>query len=231
VEPIPESIEVAEALESFLGQRGLIGDLRSVAARVARVVPDCIGLSLAWTEHDVTFTLQASEEEILVFDALQYLTGGPCVDSVVEERVVAADHDDLMSEDGWHLFARTTAARGVMSTLTLPLTEHGEVVGSVNLYGGSTRAFEGHHDELAMILGASAPDAVRNADLSFSTRQKALDSPAALRHERRVDVAVGILAARFDLDLGTARSRLVDAAERAGVPAHLLAELLIDTSD
>jgi hypothetical protein len=54
------------------------------------------------------------------------------------------------------MFAHAGAAQGVASTLTLPILENREVVGSVDLHASDPHAFEGHHDELANALGASA---------------------------------------------------------------------------
>ena len=52
------------------------------------------------------------------------------------------------------------------STLSIPLMSDGRVYGGLNLYGGTPRAFDGHHDELAELYGGWAGGAVTNADLS-----------------------------------------------------------------
>jgi GAF domain-containing protein len=227
VRPISQTIEVTRDLDRYLGDDGLLPHLQAVGDEVQELVPDCIGLSLAWRTHGVTFTLVASDEEIAELDAVQYLDGGPCVTAVDRETGLGTTPQDAVSEDLWGLFARASAARGVRSTLTMPLTEEGRVVGSVNLYGASEWSFDAHHEELATILGAWAPGAVRNSDLSFSTLRVAEAAPDELRAERAVATASGVLAAQLGLDVALAQERLESAAARAGLtPARLALGLL-----
>jgi len=125
------------------------------------------------------------------------------------------DADDM--EAHWQLYARASAAAGVASSLTLPIERGGAVVGTVNLYGATPDAFEGHHETLAKALGASAGDAVSNADLSFSTRLAAAATPEKLADQMDVDVALGLIAESQQVDIPTARERLRGAAVRAGI--------------
>jgi GAF domain-containing protein len=186
VEPTPETLEAMEELRhgDGGGDPDLLEQLLQRADAVLAIVPDCIGISVASTQHEVSFTVVASTEEIALMDALQYLAGGPCLEGAAGERVLELDQAALMSEDEWRVFARSSAARGVASTLTLPILEDGTVVGSVNLYGGSGNAFTGHHEAIARIFDAWAPGAVTNADLEFTTRRNAEQAPRRIRDEK-----------------------------------------------
>jgi GAF domain-containing protein len=179
VQPIAQSIETADACNERQPEVDVLGHLRPMADRVQQVVPEVIGMSIAWLDHGVAFTLVATDEEIAALDAVQYLVGGPCVTSVEREESLRAAGADLLDEDSWHLFAHTLAATSVRSTLTLLLTNGGATVGSVNLYAATDDAFDGHHGRLAGILGADVSTVIRNADLSFSTRATAERTPAA----------------------------------------------------
>ena len=121
MEPIPETFEALEEFGAYLYDDDLLTELGRMAARVRAIVPECVGLSLAYREHDVTFTLVATDEITAALDALQYLDHGPCVAAVDEARTVAFSEDDVLDEGLWHLFARGTAAAAVASTLTLPI--------------------------------------------------------------------------------------------------------------
>ena len=101
------------------------------------------------------------------------------------------------------------------------------VVGSVNLYGASGKAFEDHHEELAEMLGGWAPGAVRNADLSFNTRAMAEQAPQSLRAEGLITRAIGMIVVRQGTDVTTAQELLDTAANRAGIRPEQLAEALI----
>jgi len=160
---------------------------------------------------------------------MQYLDGGPCVAVAQEDRdrIDVDSIDDLMNEDRWSLFARASAAAGVQSTLSMPLLRGALVIGGINLYASAPDAFEGHHEELADALGASAATAVTNADLSFSTRERAVQAPADLIARQAVEMAVGLLAARYGEDSSAARTRLRAAAAGAGIDEALVAQVLL----
>ena len=234
MEPIPETVEAIERYGPFgIGDVDLLAQLREAGDRVRAIVPDCLGFSLASGELGHTLTLVADDIDLAVLDAVQYLAGGPCVAAVEDEarRPVGFDHHDLLDEESWRLFGHATAARGVRSTLTLPLIRGQRVVGSVNLYGASGHAFTGHHEELAAIFDAWAPGAVTNADLSYNTLLEARRAPQRLREEATVQVAIGIIAARDGIDERLAERRLVDAAARAGVDVLELARAVLDAHD
>ena len=234
MEPIPETVEAIEKYGPFgAGDVDLLSHLREAGAQVREIVPDCVGLSLASGDHGHTFTLVVDAIDMAVLDAVQHVSAGPCVATVDEEEhhPVGLDRDDLFDEESWRLFGHATAAKGVRSTLTLPMVEDERVVGSVNLYGASGQAFTGHHEELATIFDAWAPGAVTNADLPFTTLREARRAPERLREETTVRTAVGILVAREGLDSSDAERRLRDAALRADVAVPDLAQAVVDAHD
>ena len=120
-----------------------------------------------------------------------------------------------------------SAARCIVSTLTLPIVKDDRIAGAVNLYGASRQAFTGHHEPLAEIFGAWAPGAVTNADLSFSTRRDAEEAPRRLRNESTVGRAAHIVAEFEGVRWGP---RFVGSArppQRAGISEEQLAEAVI----
>lgn len=179
--PIPETIAAVAALGRVTGEPDLLEDLMATAEAVQQLVPDCVGLSLAWVEHGVTFTLVASPEQLAVLDALQYLGGGRRHDPVGPGREPERRLRGPEEEQRWSLSARVDAAAGVRCSLTFPLAENDAVVGSVSLYGASDHAFEDVHQELAQVLGSEAPWATRNADLGFESRRTAQEAPSVLQ--------------------------------------------------
>jgi GAF domain-containing protein len=228
MEPIPETFEALEEFGTYLYDDDLLTELGRMGHRVREIVPDCVGLSLAYREHGVTFTLVATDEIIGALDALQYLDNGPCVTAVDEGALVAFTEGDVLDEGRWQLFARGTTASAVASTLTLPIVIDEAVVGSINLYASSPDAFEGRHQRLAHALGAWAEGAIVNADLDFTTRRAAEDAPRLLFEQSRIQVAVGILASLQDVSPSTARDGLREAARRAGVSESAVARLVIE---
>lgn len=226
MEPIPETVKAIEELGPFTHEVDLLDDLKRMGAEVTELVPDCVGLSLASAEHGVTFTLIASDRQIAFLDAIQDLCGSMEMGSRPDPQPGDLDQD-LLDEETWHLLAMATAARGVVSTLTLPIVKDDAIAGAVNLYGASRHAFTGHHEQLAEIFGAWAPGAVTNADLSFSTRRDAEQAPRRLLNESTVDQAAHVVAQFEGVSLPVALLRIREAARRAGITEEQLAEAVI----
>jgi GAF domain-containing protein len=219
-----------EALDEYLSLADpeLERSLMVMGDSAARIIPECVGLSLTLYDEDLTFTLVAPSLPLAGIDATNHLGGGPCVPAVDEDEQGLDAVDELLDEGRWALFAQAGAAAGVASSLSLPVLERGRVVGGINLYASSVDAFLGHHHDLASALGASATGAVTNADLAFETRLRAEMAPQQLRDQQALEVATGMLAAREDLDVEEARELLVQAAARAGISVVQAALVVID---
>lgn len=222
MEPIPETTAALAQIDVVDPE--LVAGLAAAARRVTAIAPDCVGMSLAAAKDGVVFTLVASNQRTALLDAFQYLDGGPCVDALRGERLLAADTDDITNEASWQLFAQGTAEARVASSLTLPVIASGRVVGTVNLYSASGDAFSGRHEALAEVFNAWAPGAVTNADLSFRTREEAREAPRRLEEEATVNQAVGVLVAAQHIDPVAARNRIKDAARRTGLDEAQVAE-------
>jgi GAF domain-containing protein len=224
VEPLPAT---EEALDEVVGDPDLRDLLVAMASDAERIVPACVGLSLSLLNDNLTFTLVASNQQVALIDATQYLDGGPCVEAASVDEMIDVDVDDLLDENRWSLYARASAAAGVLSSLSLPIRDdRGTVIGGINLYAAEPDAFVGHHEELAEALGAWAGGAVTDADLQFRTREAAAEAPGTLADLRDIDLALGILAARWGVDIEGARTRLERSARQAGVSLPEAARLV-----
>jgi len=228
MEPIKETLAALDELATEHPEGDdLRTSLQDLATSVRELVPDCVGMSIGWRRHGVVLTLVATDEEIGLLDAVQYAMGGPCVEAIeVGERTDVPDIDAL-DETAWQAFAELSAATAVRSSLTMPLLEGDEVVGTANLYAASRAAFDDQHDALAELLGGWAPGGVANADLSFRTREEAPRAPGLLKDSAVLAQATGMLAAHLGVDVDDAESVLRDAALRAGVPVNALAQALV----
>lgn len=229
MEPIPETLQALSELDSPDDAGARLRQLMRLAEQARDVVPDLVGVSISRVEHGITFTLVASAREIAILDAIRYAAGGPCVDGARAQQPESSDPGDVLDEERWRLFAEASAARAVRSTLTLPVSDGDRVVGSVNLYAASRRAFGGHHDELARIFGAWAAGAVANADLSFDSRDAAEATPERVRERQAIEAATVVIADERDVDLEAAEVILHDAARQAGVELAELARQVLRT--
>jgi hypothetical protein len=222
VEPIPETVRAIEELGPFADGGSLLERLVEQGRRVSALVPDCIALTLASSEHAVTFALLVSRRQLGLLAALQGGNEGSAGPA-------ARDREDagLLDEETWHHHALSHAAPCVATTLTLAVREPGPLAGEVTLYGASRRAFDGHHGQLSEILGATPAGAVTNADLPFRALAEAEEAPERLRRAGTLDEAVRIVGLLQQLAPEAARQRIRDAAARAGISEEQLAEAVI----
>lgn len=227
MEPLPETSSVLEMLgaRSPAGDARLGDEMQAMADRVVAAVPDCLGLSITYRDHDLTFTYLRTTDMVSVLDAVQYLTAGPCdVSSRTGEEFVIGD---LFDEHRWQMFAQASASQGVRSSLSFPMRNGERVIGSVNFYGTTQDAFPGEELSLARMFGAWVEDAVRNADLSMNTLEQARQAPGVLQDRDLVDQATGVLAAQHHIDMDEALQRLTDAAVRGGTTAADVARAIV----
>ena len=231
MEPLPQTVEALRELESPADAGVRLQHLLALASRAKEVVPDLVGVSIARTDPQLTFTVVASAPEVAVLDAIQYAAGGPCVDAGRQEQVRESDESNVLDEERWRLFAQATAARAVRTTLTLPVMDAGGVIGTVNLYAASRRSFVGHYEELAEIFGAWPAGAITNADLSFTTRREAEAAPQRVRETGVIEAAAAVIAIDRDVDLETGEAILHDAAAQAGVTVLEVAREVLHAQD
>ena len=211
------------------GNGALAAELQRMAARAQHIVPELVGLSFGVLDDGLTFTLEASDADAAEIDTVQYLDGGPCLAGAHDGEVLEVAVGDITDEHAWHMFARITAAKGIGSSLTLPVEIHGDTLGSINLYASTSDAFTGRHEALAGALGASALDAIANADLTFSTRLEAQLAPERYADQDDIDIAIGVICTLQKVDSTLARERLRMAAARAGITEGQAARALRHT--
>jgi len=224
--PVPESQDALTLLTS-LGEGQMRHEVEEAAAALARLVQGIAAFSVAAVRRGITLTYVTTSWESARLDAVQYADDGPCEEAVRKAEVVATDHDGLMDEGRWLVFAQTTAAAGIRSTLSLPVLADDVVVGGINLYGRELHTCDGHDEEIARVFGAWTAGAVINADLDFSTRAEAARAPRRLEEVQTVRRAVDVLAASNAVDRQVAERQLHDAAARAGIPVVALAHMVI----
>jgi GAF domain-containing protein len=232
MDPIPETAQAAEDLAGATGETGLLDELCGLVEQAQVFVPDLVGVSVARLQAGLTFTLVASDEDVTVLDAVQYVAGGPCVEgarSGKPQETRQGDDAAPLDEEGWRMFSAASAARAVRSTLTMPILDEGGVaVGSVNLYGGSARAFVDVREQLAELFGAWAAGAVANADLSFATRLEAQAAPGRIRDQATLSEAVDVIGREQGVGRDLAEQRLRTAAALAGVDLVQLARQILE---
>jgi GAF domain-containing protein len=223
MEPIVESLDVLTLSARSPGV-DLVEHLPCAAEHVVEAVPECVGMTIARFSRGVTFTLVATSQKVRILDAAQYLAGGPCERAAWEGAEV--DLPDVFDVERWPFFGLASAKAGVKSSLSLPLRHSRQLLGSVNLYGSTPDAFRGRDRELPVMFGAVV-ELMLHCEESLTRDRTARNSEISVSKER-LDRAVKILVRSEQLAVSDARSRLLLAAERAGIGLDALVELVLE---
>ncbi|MEU1754152.1 GAF and ANTAR domain-containing protein [Micromonospora matsumotoense] len=128
----------------------------------------------------------------LLLDEWQYRQGhGPCLDaSITGDTLVVPDTG---TEERWPAWAARAADAGISSTLASGLPIQEAVVGALNLYGTTPRAFDTATVELARTFAAYAAVALANAHLYSSATTLADQMRTAMENRAVIEQAKGII--------------------------------------
>ncbi len=161
-------------------------------------------------------------------DALQYELGsGPCIDAIVDSAVY---HPlDLRHDERWPVFGRRAWRElGVASMVSYRLGGDflpDEMIAGLNLYSDELHAFTAtavHVGSLLATHGAAAIAAELNRD-------KAVNLEHALRSNREIGVAMGVLMARYRLSRDQALDLLRITSQRSNRKLRDIATEVADT--
>ncbi|MGC5662299.1 GAF and ANTAR domain-containing protein [Micromonospora sp. WMMD723] len=191
--------DLADAYRQLLGllsdSTGLDDFLHQVVMLAARVVTPAAacGLTVRRDGHPVTVT--TSDAFAAEVDELQYgADEGPCLEALYQGRVVQVD--DLAADGRWPRYGPHAVARGVTSSLSLPLQIDGQTVAALNLYSVRPASFVGapreHAAAFAEQCAAALTLMLRHADQAAVQKQLG----AAMASRSVIDQAMGVLMAQ-----------------------------------
>ncbi|WP_262281909.1 GAF and ANTAR domain-containing protein [Micromonospora sp. MA102] len=143
--------------------------------RVAtEVVAPAVGCGLTMRRDGGAFTVASSGDLAAQGDEIQYgADEGPCLEALRQGQVVEVL--DLRTDDRWCDYREHALRLGVASSLSLPVTVDGEVVGALNLYATEPHAFTERARRQALAFtdqGSAALSVIlRQADQALLHRQ------------------------------------------------------------
>jgi GAF domain-containing protein len=191
------SLELASALDfaamarELQSQQSERGTLRAVCA-LAKDLLKADEASFTTVQHGRFRTLAMTGELPLRIDEIQYaLDEGPCVDAFVGGTTYRIE--DLRTDQRWPRFAREATERtAVRSMLSHHISVDGDTLGSLNLYAVRPSAFGPTEEEVGQVFATHAALAVQ----AVRAQDRAHHLEVALKSNRRIGTAVGILMAR-----------------------------------
>lgn len=193
------------------------------------VLPFNLECSITLVEAEEATTPVFTGQVALDLDETQYAIGyGPCLAAAEVGQLVAIP--DVQSETRWPQFTRDAVAKGIGSTLSVPLPVQGRVIGALNMYASKPEAFDGTAVKLTKDFGAYAAVAITNTSLYLSASQLAEQMTAALASRAGIEQAKGMLMAQRKCSADEAFDLLVKLSQQTNRKLHAVAAALVEHS-
>lgn len=217
---------ISELQALLLGTDSIDGFLRELAALAARTLGEKVECGITLQPNGRPYTVASSGPLAAQLDEIQYgLDHGPCLASIRagdETRI-----DDLAADRRWRRYALRALAHGARSSLSLPLTAQGTLVGALNLYSPSpafftparaqqARRFAGEASVAAGIAARLAAQAVLTEQLRASLASRSV-----------IDQALGVIMAEQRCTADEAFAILRTASHNRNVKLRQVAQDIV----
>jgi GAF domain-containing protein len=218
---------LAELSRFFVGDRTLDETLHRVSELTLDAVPpaDLVGITMMvdGRHRTAVFTDETAPE----IDQAQYDSGeGPCLDAFHDRQVYAID--DTSQEGSWPAFRAAAVAKGIKSTLSLPLVVDRAAVGAMNLYSREAHGFEPTDQDVGSAFAAQAAIVLANAQAYSDAYSLSQRLGEAMESRATIEQAKGILIAAQGCDEQEAFDLLVRASQRENVKLREIARRIVD---
>jgi len=227
----PDEVRLADALTrlalSLFNEKSLKSDLERLARVACRLIDNCSGASVSMLVEGEPSTIAVSDRLALELDLVQYdHNEGPCIAALGGEAVRIGF---IPADQRFPHFAIGAADRRVASVLSTPAIDHGNVVGSLNVYSQAEDAFGDDDRDTALIVAAEIAHAlIKSAVLGEATR---IRDQLQEQHDAAtlVSRAQGLLMGLHDCSQAQADDLIRRAAETNHEPLAIVAERILST--
>jgi len=211
-----------------VADRSLQEVLDDIVGIARQAMPGSEATSITLVRREHSFTAAFAGQLAKDADELQYECGyGPCMDAARAGQVFSIP--DMRVEDRWPDYAQHAAARGVRSSLSVPLPFQDAVIGALNNYSTSTEAFGDDDLKLGQEVAGWVAVAVGNAHHAARTAEDLADMRAAMMTRAVIEQAKGILMERHRITEDDAFRLLSKASQDTNTKLRLIADELVRT--
>jgi GAF domain-containing protein len=220
-------------LHEELARVVLVGrDLADVLAELTtiarRAMPGSEATSITLIRGEKPFTAAHDGQIALDADELQYQRDyGPCVDAGRSGEIFLIS--DMATEQRWPDYARHAAARGVGSSLSMPLPFQAATIGALNNYSTHAHAFTDEDVAVGEEVASWVAFVVANASAAATAAEEAANMRAAMVTRGMIEQAKGILMERHKITADQAFTILTRASQHTGTKLREVAGELVRT--
>jgi hypothetical protein len=137
--------------------------------------------------------------------------------------------EDMATDDRWPDYSRNAAARGIGSSLSLPLPFQTRTIGALNSYSARSHAFGGEDRIRGEEVASWIALAVGTADAVAATARELDDLHVAMKTRAVIEQAKGILIERYKINEDKAFKVLTRSSQVQNVKLRKVAEELVTT--
>ena len=218
----------ATSLLLLLDEQESLGDaLDRLVATCRDAIPECTDASITMRQPNGPTTAAATSPTARRIDTWEYESGiGPCIDAMRDGR----EHylPDTAASDKYLGFSLVLREVGVASVLGVPLVAAGEIVGALNVYAATERAFDDERNvAVARHVAAQAAMTLHNLRVYDASRTLAKQLEAAMESRAVIEQAKGILMAQRDCSADDAFDMLRRASQRENVKLREVAQRIV----
>jgi GAF domain-containing protein len=181
-----------------------------------------VGLTRVFDDGDLGYVGLLGDGARVAGNLEQRLGEGPAWEAHVRRVIVRCD--DLARERRWPRYAAAlTGSTQIRAVMALPLTTAGDVLGSLVVYSENPGHFAGERLHAGRLLAAHASAALA----TVAGRVKAHNLEVALRTNRDIATAVGIVMDRFRIPNDQAFAYLRELSQRRHLKLADLADRIV----
>jgi GAF domain-containing protein len=202
-----------------------LDELTKIAVRSLEAIDGC---SVTTSQSGKPSTVAASSEWSRSLDELQYEEHeGPCNDCWRSGTIFRVR--DLAEDTRWPFYAPRAVALGARSSLSLPLSSEGTIVGALNLYCRTPDGIDTRTVALAEILAAHVSMAIQVAAAYFGQKQLSDQLREAMQSRAVIEQAKGILMHQRRVTADDAFDLLRSVSQDKNVKLRELALHVVET--
>jgi GAF domain-containing protein len=217
---------ITELQAVLLGTESIDGFLQELASLAARELGEGLSCGITLQPDGRPLTVASSDANAAQIDELQYgLDHGPCLTALRTGELVRID--DLASDQRWGEYAIRALARGVRSSLSMPLTAQHRMAGALNVYSGRPHVFGEAQTRLAGRFTQDAAVAVGIAARLAARAELTGQLRAWLASRAVIDQATGVIMAEQRCTATGAFAILRAASRNRNVKLRQVAEQII----
>jgi GAF domain-containing protein len=189
---VEASSAAAELQQLLLTTEDITVFLDQLTTLTVKVLPGDLSCGLTLRRDRGATTVASSDSRASQVDEIQYgHDQGPCLHALRTGQVVVVD--DLADDDRWGGYQMPALGHGIRSSLSLPLCADSAVIGALNIYATTPRAFGTAEQLVARRFADEASRALALAVRLAERSEMSAHLQAALASRAVIDQAIGIV--------------------------------------